>query len=111
MERLELPISGMSCASCASRVEKSLNEVDGVTATVNYATERATVDYDPDSVAPEQLVGAVEAVGYGAVLRPDEDERGERDSAATLRRRLLVSAALSPPVLLLSMITPLQFDG
>jgi Cu+-exporting ATPase len=110
MERLELPISGMTCASCASRVEASLNDVDGVTATVNYATERATVDYDPEAVGPAQLVDAVEAVGYGAVLR-DEEHDDERDSAASLRRRLLVSAALSLPVLLLSMITPLQFDG
>jgi P-type Cu+ transporter len=110
MERLELPISGMTCASCASRVEASLNEVDGVTATVNYATERATVDYDPAAVGPEQLVDAVEAVGYGAVLRAEEHD-DEPDSAASLRRRLLVSAALSLPVLLLSMITPLQFDG
>jgi Cu+-exporting ATPase len=110
MERLELPISGMSCASCASRVEASLNEVQGVTATVNYATERATVDYDPEAVGPAQLVDAVEAVGYGAVLRAEEHE-DERDSAASLRRRLLVSAALSLPVLLLSMITLLQFDG
>jgi P-type Cu+ transporter len=110
MERLELPISGMTCASCASRVEASLNEVDGVTATVNYATERATVDYDPEAVGPAQLVDAVEAVGYGAVLRAEEQD-DERDSTASLRRRLLVSAALSLPVLLLSMITPLQFDG
>jgi P-type Cu+ transporter len=110
MERLELPISGMTCASCASRVEASLNEVEGVTATVNYATERATVDYDPEAVGPAQLVDAVEAVGYGAVLRAEEQD-DERDSAASLRRRLLVSAALSLPVLLLSMITPLQFDG
>jgi Cu+-exporting ATPase len=110
MERLELPISGMTCASCASRVEASLNEVQGVTATVNYATERATVDYDPEAVGPAQLVDAVEAVGYGAVLRAEEHD-DERDSAASLRRRLVVSAALSLPVLLLSMITPLQFDG
>jgi P-type Cu+ transporter len=110
MERLELPISGMTCASCASRVEASLNEVQGVTATVNYATERATVDYDPEAVGPAQLVDAVEAVGYGAVLRAGEHD-DERDSAASLRHRLLVSAALSLPVLLLSMITPLQFGG
>jgi Cu+-exporting ATPase len=111
MARLELPISGMTCASCAARVEQSLNEVHGVTATVNYATDRATVDYDPDTVAPYQLVGAVEAVGYGALLHPGEHEGEDADSAASLRRRLLVSAALSLPVLLLSMITPLQFDG
>jgi P-type Cu+ transporter len=111
MQHVEFPISGMTCASCAARVEQSLNEVDGVTATVNYATERATVDYDQETVEPDQLVGAVEAVGYGALLRSEEREQEEADSAASLRRRLLVSAALSLPVLLLSMITPLQFDG
>jgi P-type Cu+ transporter len=111
MQHVEFPISGMTCASCAARVEQSLNEVDGVTATVNYATERATVDYDQETVEPDQLVGAVEAVGYGALLRSEEREQEEADSAASLRRRLLVSAALSLPVLLLSMITRLQFDG
>jgi Cu+-exporting ATPase len=112
-EHLELPITGMTCASCANRVEHSLNEVDGVAATVNYATERATVDYDADAVAVAQLVQAVESVGYGAVLpAPGETEAdGEPDSSASLRRRLLISVALSLPVLLLSMIDPLQFDG
>jgi P-type Cu+ transporter len=103
-QHLELPIAGMSCASCASRVERSLNGVDGVVATVNYATERATVDYDAETVTPEQLVGAVEAAGYTAAL-PDTD------SATSIGTRLLVSAALTVPVLLLSMVSPLQFDG
>ena len=103
-QHLELPIAGMSCASCASRVERSLNTVDGVVATVNYATERATVDYDPATVTPEELVGAVEKVGYSAALP-------ETNSAGSLRSRLLASAALSVPVLLLSMVAPLQFDG
>ncbi len=58
-QHLEIPITGMSCASCANRVERSLNDVDGVVASVNYATERATVDFDPDAVTPEDLVGAV----------------------------------------------------
>jgi P-type Cu+ transporter len=121
MNHVELPITGMTCASCAMRVERSLNEVDGVMATVNYATERATVDYNPETVAPARLVHAVEAVGYGAVLRQDtlagEAEpngwAGEpkADSTASLRRRVVVSAALSLPVLFLSMIPALQFDG
>jgi Cu+-exporting ATPase len=112
-DHLELPITGMTCASCANRVERSLNEVDGVAATVNYATERATVDYDADAVAVAQLIDAVEAVGYGAVLpAPGQTEAdAEPDSSASLRRRLLISAVLSVPVLLLSMIDPLQFDG
>jgi len=110
MQHVELPITGMTCASCATRVERSLNEVDGVKATVNYATERATVDYDDAAVAAEQLVGAVEAAGYGALL-PGAEHADERDTALSLRRRLAVSAALSLPVLLLSMIPSLQFDG
>ena len=56
----------MTCASCAARIEKRLNRLDGVAATVNYATERATVDYDPAVVGPDQLVAAVEETGYGA---------------------------------------------
>jgi Cu+-exporting ATPase len=112
MEHVELPITGMSCASCATRVESSLNEVEGVTATVNYATERATVDYDPSTVGTARLVEAVEAVGYGAVLRPDGlAADAEPDSVASLRRRVLVAVALSLPVLLLSMVPPLQFGG
>src|SRR4051812_27516576 len=77
---IELPITGMTCASCASRIERRLNTLDGVSASVNYATEVATVDYDPAEVAPEQLVGAVEAAGYRAALPVDE--------LALLRRRL-----------------------
>ena len=109
MSHLELPVSGMTCASCAARVERTLNGLDGVTATVNYATERATVDFDDEAVGPEQLVDAVQSAGYGARLpgapRPDADE------ARGLRARLRVSAVLAVPVLALSMIAPLQFAG
>src|SRR5215216_4872051 len=110
-QHVELPITGMTCASCATHVERSLNEVEGVSATVNYATERATVDYDSAAVVPSQLVEAVEAAGYSAVLRRDERAAEEPDSTVSLRRRVAVSAALSLPVLLLSMIPVLQFDG
>ncbi len=112
-EQLDLPISGMTCASCASRVERSLNELDGVVATVNYATERASVAYDPGTVEAQRLLAAVEAAGYGAVLPEDGriDAPRAPDTADALHRRLLVSAALSVPVLLLSMIGPLQFGG
>jgi len=110
-QHVELPITGMTCASCATHVERSLNEVEGVSATVNYATERATVDYDSAAVVPSQLVEAVEAAGYSAVLRRDERAAEEPDSTVSLRRRVAVSAALSLPVLLLSMIPALQFDG
>ncbi|HEV2728115.1 MAG TPA: cation transporter, partial [Solirubrobacterales bacterium] len=114
-ERLELPIEGMTCSSCAGRVEKSLNELDGVEATVNFATERASVSFDPAQVEPEQLVEAVEGVGYAATLPTsrdeDEDEAAAADPTEPLRRRLIFSVALSLPVLLLSMIEPLQFEN
>ena len=57
-QTIELPITGMTCASCASRIERKLNKLDGVSASVNYATEKATVDYDPQNVEPEQLLTA-----------------------------------------------------
>ena len=111
-ERLELPIEGMTCASCATRIEKRLNKLEGVEATVNYATENAAVTFDPARVAPEDLVAAVEAAGYHARLsESDADVAAEDpDPSAPWRLRLLVSAALSLPVLLLAMIEPLQFD-
>ncbi len=111
-ERLELPIEGMTCASCAARIEKRLNKLDGVEASVNYATENAAVTYDPAVVAPEDVVAAVEAAGYHATLAaPDSVElAAPEDPSAPLRRRLIVSAVLSLPVLLLAMIEPLQFD-
>ncbi len=113
-ERLELPIEGMTCASCAGRVEKSLNRLAGVEATVNFATERASVEFDPAQAEPEQLVGAVESVGYAAALpappgAEPEARESEADSSDDLRRRLVFAAALSLPVLLMAMIEPLQF--
>ena len=75
MTALELPITGMTCASCANRIERNLNKLDGVTATVNYATEKAKVQFDA-SVAPEQLIEAVEAAGYSAEL-PVESEQAD----------------------------------
>lgn len=108
-----MPITGMTCASCATRVEKRLNRIDGVAATVNYATHTASVTLDPARAREEDLVASVEAAGYGARLpggdgaRPSADE----DGAAGLRRRLVVAALLSAPVLVLSMVPPLQFDG
>ncbi|BBY14744.1 heavy metal translocating P-type ATPase [Mycolicibacterium litorale] len=113
MSSVVLTVGGMTCASCAARVEKKLNRIDGVTAAVNYATEQATVSF-PDSVRPEDLVAAVEATGYTATLptaEPDEDRAGEPDEAVAWRQRLLASAALSIPVVLLSMIPALQFDN
>ena len=104
----------MTCASCAQRVERSLNELDGVSASVNFATEKATVDFDPATVAPGQLVQAVEAAGYQALLpveAPEREPDAEDDETASLRRRLAISAALTAPVLALSMIPALQFDN
>jgi Cu+-exporting ATPase len=114
---VELAISGMTCASCAARIEKRLNRLDGVTATVNYATEKAKVAFDP-AVSPDALIAAVEAAGYRAELpRPAQPDRGSEPASSTgpdhesaaLRQRLLISAALTAPVVLLAMITPLQF--
>jgi Cu+-exporting ATPase len=114
--RVELPITGMTCASCASRIERKLNKLDGVIASVNYATEKATVDFDA-AVAPERLVAAVEAAGYHAALPsagPDGSAAAggeEADETAPLRQRLLVSLALMLPVLAMAMIPPLQFES
>ena len=112
-QHLELPIEGMTCASCAVRIERKLKKLDGVDASVNYATETATVDFDPQAVSPEQLLATVEAAGYRAVLPTDEPEAParEHDAAHRLKIRLLVSAVLALPVVALSMIPALQFDA
>ncbi|SFJ89894.1 Cu+-exporting ATPase [Amycolatopsis sacchari] len=106
-ERLELVIGGMTCASCAMRVEKKLNKLDGVTATVNYATEKADVTF-PADVDPQRLVETVEAAGYTATLPRPETE--EPDPVRPLRHRLVVSAVLAVPVIVLAMAPALQFD-
>jgi P-type Cu+ transporter len=102
---VDLAIGGMTCASCAARVEKKLNKLDGVTASVNFATEKAHV-MAPGAISVAQLVETVEKVGYKAALDEPTDER---DETAGLRVRLLISAALALPVLVLSMAPPLQF--
>ena len=108
-ERLELPIAGMTCASCAARIVRKLNKLDGVTASVNYATEKAAVEYDPAQVTPDTLIEAVEQVGYSARLPETEIATVEDDPTASLRRRLIFSAVLTLPVLILGMISALQF--
>ena len=112
-ERVDLPIEGMSCAACAQRVEKALNRLDGVAATVNYATERASVEFDPGHVETDDLVAAVAAAGYRASLPPAAGTTvpGAVEPQEQLRQRLFVSAALSLPVLMLAMVPALQFDG
>ena len=118
-QHVELAIGGMTCASCANRIERKLNKLDGVTATVNYATETARVVHDVE-VAPEALVETVEQAGYTATLPPPPSaatssvDAGESagtamDPVRALRHRLLVSAALSIPVVVLAMVPPLQF--
>ncbi len=113
---VELDITGMTCASCANRIERKLNKLDGVTATVNYATERATVAF-PDSVSTDDLLATVAAAGYAATLpRAADDPAGpDADGAPTeldlLRRRLVVSALLTVPVIALAMVPALQFTN
>ncbi|MFZ4895030.1 heavy metal translocating P-type ATPase [Plantibacter sp. Mn2098] len=115
---VELEIGGMTCASCAMRIEKKLNKLDGVTATVNYATEKAKVTV-PDGYDPAVLIAEVEKTGYTAVLpSPKRTARGDDasgDGSATdpelqsLRTRLIGSIVLTVPVILMSMIPVLQF--
>ncbi len=102
---IQLDIEGMTCASCATRVEKALNKVEGVEASVNYATERATVLGD---VPPETLLGAIESAGYHAHVHSEETPLGP-DPMVSLRNRLLISAAMTLPVMILSMVPPFQF--
>jgi P-type Cu+ transporter len=110
--RVTLALEGMTCASCAARIERKLNKLDGVEATVNYATEQATVRFDPERVALHDLVRSVEAIGYGAALpRATAGTDSAEDAARSLRRRLVVAAALSAPLTLLALVSPLQFAG
>lgn len=107
-----LEIGGMTCASCAGRIERKLNNLDGVTATVNFATEKATVDVAGE-VTPEQLIDAIETAGYTAQLPANESagHQPEDDPTAALRTRLMVSAALTIPVVAMAMVPALQFTN
>ena len=107
MTEITLELEGMTCASCASRIERRLNELDGVHASVNLATEKAAVSYDGSTVGVEELVAAVEDAGYGASLAGRYREQS-RDS---LRTRLLGALALTVPLALVAMVPPLHFDG
>ncbi len=104
---VELSIGGMTCAACAARVERKLNRVAGVEATVNYATEKAQVSF-PDELDVAEIIEVVQATGYTAQL---PDDAHEHESESGLRRRVVVSAILTAPVAALSMIPPLQFNG
>ena len=111
-ERLELAVDGMTCASCAARIERKLNKLDGVSASVNYATEKATVEFDPALVTPDVLLDTVETVGYRARLPEAAPAAApEHDPTDVLRLRLLAAAVLTLPVLLLGMIPALQFTN
>ncbi|WP_369817271.1 heavy metal translocating P-type ATPase [Cellulomonas sp. Root137] len=116
-QAIELEIGGMTCSSCAARIEKRLNRMPGVEASVNYATEKATLTL-PEGTTIDEAVAVVEATGYSA--RPRETSRSEpatgpdaevEDETAALRHRLTLSAVLTAPVLILSMVEPLQFDN
>ena len=102
--QVELVIGGMTCASCANRVEKRLNRLDGVTATVNYATEKASVRFG-DGVTRDDLIAQVEKAGYTAALPAAEDAA---DEVRPLRDRLIISTLLAVPVVALAMIPPLR---
>ena len=114
-KKFDLPIEGMTCASCATRIEERLNTMEGVEASVNYATEKASITYDPGESDVDAFVEAVASAGYtatppapaGAASPVDEPE----DPTRSLRLRLIWAAALSAPILLLSMVPPLQFDN
>ena len=122
-QSVELVIGGMTCASCTARIEKKLNKLDGVSATVNYATEKAKVTY-AGSVSPQDLIAVIKATGYSAALpvpkvsdataaagSGDLEQDEKDDEVSRLRQRLVISAVLSLPVLLMSMIPMLQFDN
>jgi len=104
---ITLELEGMTCASCAGRIERGLNDLEGVQASVNLATEKAAVRYDESSLGVDALLAAVEAAGYRASpAREREDE--QRD---TVRTRLALATALTVPLTLVAMVPPLQFDG
>jgi P-type Cu+ transporter len=111
-QQVELEITGMTCASCANRIERKLNKLDGVQATVNYATEKARVEF-ADGVSTDTLLETVASAGYSATLPapPGADaDVPELDPTRPLRDRLVISALLGLPVLVLSMAPPLQFE-
>ena len=115
---IELEIGGMTCASCATRIERKLNKLDGISASVNYATEKARV-MAPEGYDPQQLVTTVEKAGYTAALPAPPKERSEGEDAEesedpelrSLRQRLIGAALLTIPVIVLSMVPALQFTN
>jgi len=106
---LDLPVEGMTCAGCVARIERRLNALDGVEASVNLALERAAVDYDAARVAPGDLVAAVAAAGYTARLPDAADPAAQRDDR--LRLRVVVAALLAVPVIVYAMAGGVQTTG
>src|SRR5438045_2436293 len=105
---LRLELEGMTCASCAARIERKLNKLDGVEATVNFATERAAVAYDSNVVDIERLIRTVEQTGYGASL-PQKGGQIVQPETDVLLRRLVVAVLLTAPLTLLSMVSAAHF--
>jgi Cu+-exporting ATPase len=105
---VDLALEGMTCAACATRIERRLNKLDGVSAAVNFASEQAAVAYDPGQVSVDDLIATVEAAGYHASLPHEADDE---DPAGPYRLRLVVAVVLSVPLALLAMVPALQFSG
>ena len=115
-EPIVLAVTGMTCAACAARIEKKLNKIEGVSATVNYATSKATVSDEGASTEVEALIKTIEDLGYGAVAPKIEDGESTAEIATEahlvdIRLRLIMSAICALPVVMMSMIRPWQFDG
>ncbi|NLZ58912.1 MAG: cadmium-translocating P-type ATPase [Corynebacterium sp.] len=129
---LDLGVTGMTCTSCSARVERKLNKIDGVEATVNFATESASVKYDPGSVSEKDILDAVKGAGYGSFAMSNADDSASKSTeaaapsgpsgqdridasrdaeAADLKFRVIVSALLTVPIVALSMIPALQFNN
>ncbi|MBK4177975.1 heavy metal translocating P-type ATPase [Corynebacterium macginleyi] len=126
MSHVVLGVSGMTCTSCSSRVERKLNKVEGVAASVNFATESASIDFDPAISSPSDLIKVVEEAGYSAFVMSGSDEGDQGgnanaehtpvdDARATqqqsLLRRTIISAVLSAPLMVISMVPALQFQN
>lgn len=123
LEHIDIGVTGMTCTSCSSRVERKLNKLEGVQATVNFATESAAVDYDPEKLSRTDLINTIQKTGYGAFVLSDDhtEETAEQPTQPTpdqhkeqeiaeLKHRFIVSALLGVPVMVLSMVPALQFD-
>jgi Cu+-exporting ATPase len=108
-ERVELVIEGMTCASCATRIEKKLNRLDGVAATVNFASEHAAVAFDPTQVSVNDLIGTIEAAGYHAAI-PKTDDSND-DPTKPYRRRLVLAVVLTVPLALFAWVSAARPPG